>query len=147
MNVKTIFATILLFIILLLIGCNQNPSTSSSSINSDVTEQPQAGNSSLPSGDKTMPPATISSQIMEIAKLLEKGSEFAGREVIIEGKIVQECGSGCWFNLKDDTGIIYVDLAPSDLVIPQKVGSKATVFGKVAIKNGTTYIIGTKVEF
>jgi uncharacterized protein YdeI (BOF family) len=147
MKGKIILTAIIISVILLLAGCSQNPSTGSPSINSGVTQQPQSGNSSLPAVEKPAPPADSGHQIADIAQLLENGSGYAGKEVIVRGKIVQECGSGCWFNLKDNTGVIYVDLAPSNLVIPQKVGSNATVQGRVNIKKGITYIIGTKVEF
>ena len=147
MKGKIIFAAIILSAMLLLTGCSQNTYTGGPSINTDITTPPQTQDSSPAVNGTALPPAASGPETLNIAQLLEKGSEYAGREVIVKGKIVQECGSGCWFNLKDNTGIIYVDLAPSNLVIPQKVGSNATVHGRVNIKKGITYIIGTKVEF
>jgi uncharacterized protein YdeI (BOF family) len=82
-----------------------------------------------------------------IGAILEASADYKDKEVVLKGKIVQECGSGCWFIIQDSTGQIYVDLAPSNLVIPQKVGSTAKVSGVVTISKGTTYLIGKKVEF
>jgi hypothetical protein len=49
--------------------------------------------------------------------------------------------------LNDGTGTVYVDLAPSNLVIPQKRGAFARVYGQVVRKGSDTYLIGKKVEF
>lgn len=84
---------------------------------------------------------------VKIKQVFEQFNELKGHNVVLEGKIVNECGSGCWFILDDGTGTIYVDLAPSNLVIPQKRGSFARVTGTVTQKGTSTYIIGTKVEF
>lgn len=86
-------------------------------------------------------------EIVKINYILGSPSDYYGQAVVVEGKIIAECGSGCWFILDDGTGTIYVDLAPSNLVIPQKQGAFARVYGNVAQKGGDTYLIGEKVEF
>lgn len=86
-------------------------------------------------------------KMIKIKHVFEQFNELNGQTVMLEGKIVNECGSGCWFILDDGTGTIYVDLAPSNLVIPQKRGAFARVTGTVAQKGTGTYLIGTKVEF
>ena len=73
-----------------------------------------------------------------------------GRVVNLEGKIVSQCLSiGCWFLLRDDTGVIPIDLAPSDLSITTKnqIGRNAKVTGMVE-KNGDYKIIaqGVKID-
>ena len=108
----------------------------------DTAKQPGA-----PDIASTAPPDSNSPVKITAAELNKNSAALMGKEVIIEGKIVQECGSGCWFNLQDSTGIIYVDLSPNNMVIPQKVGSKAKVYGKVDKRSGIMYVIGSKVEF
>ena len=54
--------------------------------------------------------------------------------------------SGCWFILNDGTASIYVDILPSNFVIPQKSGEDAKVYGEVTLKNGDPMIIGKMVK-
>lgn len=71
-----------------------------------------------------------------------------GKAVNLKGKILSQCLSlGCWFILRDDTGTIPIDLAPSDLSITTKnqVGRNVKVTGIVE-KNGDYKIIGRGVE-
>lgn len=56
---------------------------------------------------------------------------YEGKEVVVKGKIKNECGSGCWFILEDESGIIYVDLSPANFAIPQLQGSTVVVRGIV----------------
>ncbi len=87
-------------------------------------------------------------EITKIGAILDNPADFTGKTVMIEGKITQECGAGCWFNLADESGIIYVDIAPNNLSIPQKIGSKARVTGTVTISSqNSTYLVGSKVQF
>lgn len=53
---------------------------------------------------------------------------------------------GCWFVLDDGTGNISVDLAPHNFTIPQRSGSIAKVYGKVADENNTAYIYADVVK-
>jgi len=69
-----------------------------------------------------------------------------GREVNIEGSILIECGSGCWFFLKDNTGHILIDLAPNNFTIPNRVGKKARVSGTLTGDSGEPKIIAKSVE-
>ena len=80
-----------------------------------------------------------------IAHVLADPAAFTDEAVKIEGEIVRECPSGCWFELEDETGIIYVDIAPRGLAIPQKVGGTATVEGTVMRRDGRTTLIGSGV--
>ena len=144
---KKIFTLVFVITItgLIVLGCGQSTENGNSdttinpapAINQPVNQPDSAGSIQQVDG-----PAVV-----KINDILKKSSDYLGKEVIIEGKIVQECGAGCWFNLKDSTGVIYVDLAPSNLTIPQKVGSNARVYGVVTIEKKSTYIIGKKVEF
>jgi len=71
--------------------------------------------------------------------------QYVGKDVVMEGKITLECGSGCWFNLDDGTGKIYVDLLPSNIAIPQWVGKSVVVNGKVVKEDGDKKMVGTGV--
>lgn len=68
------------------------------------------------------------------------------KEVNIQGSILIECSSGCWFFLKDGTGHILIDLAPNNFTIPMKVGKKARVSGTLTGESGEPKIIAKSVE-
>ncbi len=146
---KRILVTILLISILLVVGCSQTtaiPDTSSRNPyvqnQNSATEDHVITQQQNTESDKDALP-----KLEKIGNILSRPEFFEGHELILEGKIVSECGSGCWFTLNDGTGIIYVDLAPSNLVIPQKRGAFARAYGKVTKKGSDTFLIGTKVEF
>jgi len=84
---------------------------------------------------------------VKIADILAKPETYKGQLIVVEGKIMSECGAGCWFTLNDGSATIYIDLAPSNLVIPQRRGYKARVLAEVTQSKGDTYLIGKKVEF
>ena len=90
---------------------------------------------------KTEPP------VVKIADILVNPKEYDGKNVIVKGKISRECPSGCWFNLQDGNAVIYIDLLPSNIVIPQKTGSSARVTARVVREGSDVYLIGSKVEF
>ena len=69
-----------------------------------------------------------------------------GQNVLIEGKITLECASGCWFIVNDGGASIYVDILPSNFVIPQKSGTDVRVYGEVTTKDGDPMIIGKMVQ-
>jgi len=84
--------------------------------------------------------------VTEVGDILSKPDIYNGKTVKVEGKIVSECATGCWVDLKGKNGVVYVDFKPSGFAIPQKVGSKTTVEGKVKTRDGKTMIIGEGVE-
>lgn len=153
---KLSLPSLVLLIVLAVAGCgtvsaNQQKPSAAPQVNNAVTAsttaaEPQDNDPAKQDGPATAVPAT-GPQKITVSELNKNSAALIGKEVVMEGKIVQECGSGCWFNLQDSTGIVYVDLAPNNMVIPQKVGSKARVYGKVDKKSGVTYVIGSKVEF
>jgi hypothetical protein len=93
------------------------------------------------------PPAVVAPQAARVGDILQDPKGFDGKTVIVEGKIASECPSGCWFTLKDGNATIYIDLNPSNLVIPQRKGSYAKVTAKVIAEGSDVYLIGTKVDF
>jgi len=86
-------------------------------------------------------------EVTNIKDILTNPDEYLDQTVRIEGKIVRECPSGCWFFLEDETATIYVDINPSGLSIPPKVGKKVAIEGVPTNKNGGVSIIGKGVEF
>jgi uncharacterized protein YdeI (BOF family) len=91
-------------------------------------------------------PAELKGEKVRIIDLLQNATTYDGKMVVIEGKVENECPSGCWFIVDDATGSIYVDILPSNFVIPQKKGVDAKVYGNVTIKDGDPMIIGKMVE-
>jgi uncharacterized protein YdeI (BOF family) len=85
--------------------------------------------------------------VTSVKDILANPDEYLDQTVRLEGKIVRECPSGCWFFLEDETGTIYVDINPSGLSIPPKVGKKVVVEGVPTNRNGRVSIIGKGVEF
>jgi len=91
-------------------------------------------------------PAEPKGEEVKIIDILQDAAAFEGQNVIVEGIIETECPSGCWFIVNDDTGSIYVDILPSNFVIPQKRGEDAKVYGEVVIKDGDPMIVGKMVK-
>lgn len=91
-------------------------------------------------------PAELKGTVTKIQEIIKNEPAYDGKTAIVEGKIVTECGSGCWFIVDDGTASIYVDILPSNFVIPQKRGSTAKVYGNVTTKDGDPMIIGKIVE-
>jgi len=123
---------VLLIVILIILGISgcSGISSSSSSSNSekygvDITEK----------------------EVVNTKDILSSPDKYLGQTLRLEGTIVRECPSGCWFFLKDETGTIYVDINPSGLSIPPKVGKKVAVEGVPENKNGRISINGKGVEF
>jgi len=85
--------------------------------------------------------------VVNTKDILANPDKYLDQTVRLEGKIVRECPSGCWFFLEDETGTIYVDINPSGLSIPPKVGKKVVVEGVPTNRNGRVSIIGKGVEF
>jgi len=94
-------------------------------------------------GQKT----TISADSPKLqVKDILSSEQYVDKEVVLEGRITLECGSGCWFNLEDGTGKVYVDLLPSNFAIPQWIGKTVIVQGKVIKEKGDIKLIGKSVK-
>ncbi len=90
--------------------------------------------------------ASTVADITSAADILSNPEDFEGKSVKVEGRIVTECPSGCWFEIEEGNARLYVDIAPSGLAIPQKVGSKVTVEGAVTVEDNKAKLIGRGVE-
>jgi uncharacterized protein YdeI (BOF family) len=125
-NMKLFCALFIMILVILSIsGCAWNSNNNNEKYGVDITEK----------------------EVTSVKDILANSDEYLDRTIRLEGKITRECGSGCWFFLEDDTGTIYVDINPSGLSIPPKVGKKVTVEGVPANRNGRISIIGKGVEF
>ena len=91
-------------------------------------------------------PEELNGEEVEIMDILQNAAAYEGKMVVIEGMIETECPSGCWFIVNDATGSIYVDILPSNFVIPQERGEDAKVYGEVVVKDGDPMIIGKMVQ-
>jgi uncharacterized protein YdeI (BOF family) len=91
-------------------------------------------------------PAELKGDEVAIIDILENATAHEEKMVVVEGEIETECPSGCWFIVNDGSGSIYVDILPSNFVIPQKRGEDAKVYGQVTIKDGDPMIIGKIVK-
>lgn len=81
-----------------------------------------------------------------VSDILANPATYEGRTVRIEGEIARECPTGCWFDLKDGSAVIYVDIGPRGLAIPQRVGRKVAVEGTVSREDGQPRFLGKGVE-
>ena len=84
-------------------------------------------------------------EITKISDILKNKDTYSGKTVKVEGKIVNECPTGCWFNITDDTGTLYINLMGANLSIPQRVGSYVVLEGTIAERSGVPMIKGTGV--
>ena len=91
-------------------------------------------------------PAELKGEVVRIQDIVKDEPAYDGKNVVVEGKIETECASGCWFILNDASASIYVDILPSNFVIPQKSGKEAKVYGEVTAKDGDPMLIGKIVE-
>jgi len=125
-NIKLIGVSLIVILIILSIsGCSRNSGDNSERYGVNITEK----------------------GVVNTKDILANPGEYLGQTVRLEGTIVRECPSGCWFFLEDKTGTIYVDINPSGLSIPPKVGKKVVVEGVPENKNGRISIVGKGVEF
>ncbi|HBY57430.1 MAG TPA: hypothetical protein DEG96_06170 [Candidatus Atribacteria bacterium] len=125
-NIKLIgVALIFVLVILGISGCSGNNNDNGERYGVNITEK----------------------EVVSVKDIYTNPDEYLGKTIRVEGEIVRECSSGCWFFLEDDTGTIFIDINPSGLSIPPKVGEKAIVEGKPENKNGRIIIVGKGVEF
>jgi len=87
-----------------------------------------------------------SGDTVSLASLNEHPEKYENQTVKIKGEIILECPTGCWFNLKDESGEIYVDIRPNGLALPQKVGHEAGVERKAVAQDAKIMIGGKGVE-
>lgn len=84
--------------------------------------------------------------ITPIRSIVMKPADYSDKTITIEGKIIRECPAGGWFDLQQDSAILYVDLHPSGFAIPQKVGETVTVQGALKLRDNQPVLVGSGVE-
>jgi uncharacterized protein YdeI (BOF family) len=94
----------------------------------------------------TEEPVELKNDTVKIQEIVKNESAFDNKYVVIEGKIDSECASGCWFIVDDETAQLYVNINPSNFVIPQKRGSNVKAYGKITTSSGDPAMIGKIVE-
>ena len=85
-------------------------------------------------------------EITKTEDILRSPDIYNGKTVTIKGKILNECPTGCWFDIKDGKAVIYVNTELAQFAIPQKSGHMALIEGKVYVEDGKPKIRGTGVE-
>ncbi|MFO1511808.1 MAG: hypothetical protein U1F83_02675 [Verrucomicrobiota bacterium] len=70
-------------------------------------------------------------------------------QVVLSGVMIEKCPTaGCWFRLRDDTGVIKVDTKLAGFVVVDvPVDSKVTVGGKVIADGNDVQIEATGIQF
>ena len=93
-------------------------------------------------------PAPEDTPITSIQEIVNEGSTWEGKEVTVRGEMSQKCPTtGCWFYVKDDTGEIRVDTAPSGFTITEiPLGKTVTVHGKIVITEGGSEMVALGVK-
>lgn len=73
---------------------------------------------------------------------------MVGKTVAVRGEITQQCPStGCWFQVKDGTGELFVDLNSTDVRIKERrVGQHAEVSGKLVKRGGELQLVAERVK-
>jgi hypothetical protein len=91
-------------------------------------------------------PVEMQKNATSIKDIIKNTPAYDGKDLVIQGKIQTECPAGCWFIVDDGVASIYIDILPSNFVIPQEAGSDVRVFGTVTKKDGDPIVIGKIVE-
>ena len=84
-----------------------------------------------------------------LRKIGSLSAESIGDVVTVAGEIVQQCpASGCWCQIKDESGQAFIDLIPSGLRLTEKrVGQKAQITGQVVKRGGDWALEAQDVQF
>ena len=81
-----------------------------------------------------------------IKNILMNAEAYNGKIVRVKGRIETECSTGCWFDLRDGGAVIFINIEPSGLAIPQKTGALVTIEGTVEVKDKKPSLIGKGVR-
>jgi len=85
-------------------------------------------------------------QAVSIRDILAQPNNFISKVVRIEGRVMEECPAGGWFMLKDNTGVIFVNLHPSSFSIPQVSGRQVIAEGIVNKEGTQISVVGKGVQ-
>lgn len=84
---------------------------------------------------------------VELKRIIDDPVALDGKLVVINGRITNECPSGCWFRLQDESGEMYMTTRASNYSIPQHVHKKEQVYGRVFLERGRprVLVLGAKL--
>jgi uncharacterized protein YdeI (BOF family) len=93
--------------------------------------------------------AFVGAAEVSLRELALKSAVREARDVRIQGEIVRQCpATGCWFYLDDGKGNrIKVELGKVVPQLPQRLGSRAVVEGRVVEMGDEAVFAGNGVEF
>ena len=85
---------------------------------------------------------------VELEALINRPTEFIGKQFTIEGKVEDQCPiTGCFFYFRVGTQQLKVELKDIAQSLPRKAGASATVEGQL-VRFGDSYqFLGSAVEF
>jgi len=86
----------------------------------------------------------MTKSVTKIGEILANPAAYEGKTVRVEGEIVDECPGGHWCDIKDETGMIYVEF--SGFTLPQKLRAKVAIEGTVMTREAKTMLHGMGVE-
>ena len=84
--------------------------------------------------------------VTPIRAIVMKPADYNDKIITVEGKIILECPAGGWFNLQQDSAVLFVDLHPTGFAIPQKVGKTVMAQGTLKIQESGPVLVGSGVE-
>ena len=79
-------------------------------------------------------------------EILTNPQAWEGKDVLVVGKITSECPSGGWIWVQDASGQVYVNMHPTNVFIPQRVGKMVRAMGKVVLESGQPSVVGYGLE-
>ena len=90
--------------------------------------------------------AIANRQTTELKQVLTTPADYQDKTVTLEGQIIRQCPTGCWFDIQSGTAVVHVDVNPSGFALPQKPGKTVLVEGTVKVDGDQVELIGTGVE-
>jgi len=101
------------------------------------TSRPETFGKAIPAGMTPTPAREIT----------DNPADFDGSQVLVEGTVTSECPAGGWVWVRDETGDIYVNMHPTNVFIPQRVGRKVRALGTAVLEDGAVQVVGYGLEF
>ena len=100
-------------------------------------------------GCATAPKTTLGSIAESTPSIAVRDLPEAKETVTLRGTMVEKCSvAACWFRLKDDTGVVKVDLAAAGFtVIDVPVNATVVVTGKPRKVGGETELDATGLRY
>ena len=84
----------------------------------------------------------------EVVALVERPKDFLGKMVSVEGTITEQCKAmGCFFNFRDGSKALRVDLEDIAMTAPMHEGKPAVVEGQLVARGDSYQLYATAVEF